>query len=70
MGLLAQRLLGLFQQFLDLETKELKIKQKYLKKIEEDLTPVLATRFYHVETKLNLMINLQVATRLPFVVAP
>ena len=56
-------------QFLELDGKELEIRQKCLDKLEEKMTPNFASMFYHVDTKLNLMINLQMATKLPFMTA-
>ena len=54
------------EQFLELEEKEFQLRQKCLKKIEEEMSPAFASMFYHVDTKLNLMVNLQLATKLPF----
>jgi hypothetical protein len=53
------------QQFLEMEEKELEIKQKCLKKMEEKLSFRTAADFYHLDTKLNLMIHLQVSSKLP-----
>lgn len=56
----------MMKQFLELDKKELEVRQKCLDKLEEEMTPNFASMFYHVDTKLNLMINLQIATKLPF----
>lgn len=56
----------MMEQFLELEEKEFEIRQKCLDRIEEKMSPNFAAMFYHVDTKLNLMINLQMATKLPF----
>lgn len=56
----------MMEQFLELDKMELKVRQKCLNKLEEKMSPNFASTFYHVDTKLNLMINLQMATKLPF----
>jgi len=58
----------MMEQFLELEEKEFEIREKCLLKLEEKMTPHFASVFYHVDTKLNLMVNLQLATKLPFTV--
>ena len=59
----------MMEQFLELDEKEIEVRQKCLEKLEEEMTPNFATVFYHVDTKLNLMINPQLATKLPFTTA-
>lgn len=54
------------EQFLELEEKEFQLRQRCLEKIEKEMSPAFASMFYHVDTKLNLMVNLQMATKLPF----
>jgi hypothetical protein len=56
----------MIEQFLELEEKEFEVRQKCLERIEDKLSPHFAAVFYHVDTKLNLMVNLQMATKLPF----
>jgi len=57
----------MLDQFFELEEKELEIRQKHMEKLGEKLGPVVAVNFYHLDTKLNLFVNLQTASKLPLV---
>jgi hypothetical protein len=58
---------SMIDQFFDLEAKELEIRQKYLDRLEQELTPLFAARFYNLDTKLNLIVDLQMASKLPLI---
>lgn len=46
--------------------KRLALQKKYFKKISKALDPVTAARFMQVENEINLLVDLQIASELPF----
>lgn len=55
------------KQFLDLESKEMDLKKRTLRKVQEKLSARAASKFYLADTKLDLIAYLQILARLPFV---
>ena len=53
--------------FLDLDGKRNDLKRQYLQKVGQALTPKLAVRFLQIETQLEKIIDLQIASNLPIV---
>jgi hypothetical protein len=48
----------------------LKLDQKYWKKFAKELSPIQAGRFWQVNSQINDLLDLQVASELPLVEAP
>jgi len=55
------------QNSFNLEEKRLSLKRKYFKRLEKALSPIAATRFFQLERQINLLVDLQIATRLPLI---
>lgn len=58
---------AMMKQFMDLDAKEMALKQKTLDKIVLKLGGRAAAQFYLADTKLDLIAYLQILARLPFV---
>jgi hypothetical protein len=49
------------------EKDKTKLTEKYYKKLSKELSPTLAAKFFQLERWLNLMVELQVTSMLPFI---
>jgi hypothetical protein len=52
---------AMLTQFLDLERKEIDVKKKFYKDVEEKVSPLVAARLFQVDNQINLMLNLELA---------
>ncbi len=50
-----------------LEKRRTKLKKKYFKKFEKALSAIIAAKFIQVESQINLLIDLQIASELPLI---
>ena len=50
-----------------LEKKRTKLKKKYFKRFERALSATIAAKFIQVENQINLLIDLQIASKLPLI---
>jgi hypothetical protein len=57
----------LLNQAIDLDRDQLDLDEKYYNKLKKDLGAKLAAKFRMVDKRINLMIELQVASSLPIV---
>lgn len=60
----------LVQRSLELEAQRNMLKRKYYEKFSAALSPVTAGRFYQVENQIQLLLDLQIASRLPIAGKP
>jgi hypothetical protein len=60
----AERML---KESLDIETRELKLRKKYLKRFKQALPTLKVAKFYQVENKLNAVIDYQLAAQIPMI---
>jgi hypothetical protein len=50
-----------------LEKRRTKLKKKYFKKVEKALSATIAAKFIQVESQINLLADLQIASELPLI---
>ena len=50
-----------------LEKRRTKLKKKYFKKVEKALSATIAAKFIQVESQINLVADLQIASELPLI---
>jgi len=50
-----------------LEKRRTKLKKKYFKKFEKALSAIIAAKFIQVESQINLLVDLQIASELPLI---
>ena len=50
-----------------LEKRRTKLKKKYFKKVEKALSAIIAAKFIQVESQINLVADLQIASELPLI---
>ena len=55
------------QRLLDIDAKFTKLQEDYWSKFEKALGAKRAARFYQVDNRLSMMINLQLASEIPLV---
>jgi len=60
----AERML---KESLDIETRQLKLRKKYLKRFKQVLPTLKVAKFYQVENKLNAVIDYQLAAQIPMI---
>ena len=58
---------SLLEQALKNDTKRLKLKEKYVVKMGEVLPASKTARFYQLDNRINMLINLQIASQLPLI---
>jgi hypothetical protein len=58
---------ALARQVFALEKRRTKLKKKYFKKFEKALSAIIAAKFIQVESQINLLIDLQIASELPLI---
>ena len=51
----------------ELDEKTIKLKKKYFKKLEKEMTAITAARFFQLENQILLLMDLQVAMNLPLI---
>jgi hypothetical protein len=56
---------SMVQRMFQIDTANEKLRQEYLPQFEQALGAVRAMRFYQVDSRLNQMINLQIASEIP-----
>jgi len=57
----------LAQRVLELDEKRQELRKKYYEKFKTALSPILAARFTQVENQIEMVIDLQIASRLPII---
>ena len=57
----------MLNEFLDIETEEVKLKKSYVKKFRKVLPAKKVTRYFQVENKLDAIINFELADSIPLV---
>jgi hypothetical protein len=50
-----------------LEKRRTKLKKKYFKKVEKALSAIIAAKFIQIESQINLVADLQIASELPLI---
>jgi DNA anti-recombination protein RmuC len=60
----------LMESVFKIEEEQLKLKKKYFKKFEKELSSMVATRFFQVDNQINNLVWLQVTSELPLIKAP
>ncbi len=50
-----------------LEKRRTKLKKKYFKRFEKALSATIAAKFIQIESQINLVVNLQIASELPLI---
>jgi hypothetical protein len=54
-------------RLLDIDSKSTKLREEYWPKFEKALGAKRAARFYQIDNRLSLMINLQLASEIPLI---
>ena len=57
----------LARKVFSLEKRRTKLKKKYFKRFERALSATIAAKFIQVENQINLLIDLQIASKLPLI---
>jgi hypothetical protein len=57
----------LAKKFFDLEERRTSLKRKYFRKMEKRLLARMVTKFFQIENRINLLIDLQLAAQLPLI---
>jgi hypothetical protein len=55
----------LLDEYLDIKTKEVSVKQKHVKVFRKILPPAKVTRFFQLENKLDAVVNFELAQTIP-----
>lgn len=57
----------LVKKSFDIEERIIKVRKEYVGKFEKALSPIRAAKFSQLERRINLMIDLQIASALPII---
>jgi len=57
----------LVQQVMQIDEKRMALREKYYATMKKALSPILASRFFQVEQQLQLIVDLQIAAKLPII---
>jgi hypothetical protein len=57
----------LAKKFFDLEERRTSLKRKYFRKMEKRLLARMVTKFFQIENRINLLIDVQLAAQLPLI---
>ena len=56
------------EMFFDLEERQVRLNKQYFPKFEQAVGAVTAVKFFQVENRLDMLIDLQIASELPLIV--
>ena len=54
-------------RLLDYQKKRVDLRKKYFKRFSKDTTPIVAAKFFQVETQLESLIDLEIGSSLPLI---